>query len=69
MMTEQFKVQNVKCSGCVKAIIDGLTALPQVNGVTATVEDGCVTIESDGISRETLVSKLAELGYPEAESG
>ncbi len=69
MMTEQFKVKNVKCGGCVKAIVDGLTALPQVDKVTVTVEDGCVIVEGDGISREALADRLAGLGYPETETG
>jgi len=69
MKSEQFTVQNVKCGGCVKAIVDGLGAIPQVDEVTVTVEDGRVTVHGEGITRETLASKLAELGYPEAESG
>ncbi len=69
MGTEIFKVQNVKCGGCVKAIIDGLTALPQVEEVNVTVEDGRVTVSGDGISRPALAGKLAELGYPETETG
>ncbi len=69
MKTELFEVKNVKCAGCVKAIADGLTAHPQVDEVTVTVEDSCVTVKGDGFTREALARKLAELGYPEAGSG
>jgi len=69
METEIFKVKNVKCGGCVKAIVDGLTTLPQVDEVNVTVEDGCVTVCGEGITRPALADKLAELGYPETESG
>ncbi len=69
MSTEQFNVQNVKCAGCVKAIVDGLSALPQVDKVTVTIEDACVTVQGEGINRQLLSGKLAALGYPEAGSG
>ncbi|HHL45163.1 MAG TPA: copper chaperone [Gammaproteobacteria bacterium] len=69
MKSEQFSVENVKCGGCVKAIVDGLDTIPGVTEVTVTVEGGQVTVLGEGITRETLAAKLAELGYPEAESG
>ncbi|HFC54066.1 MAG TPA: copper chaperone [Gammaproteobacteria bacterium] len=65
MQSETFEVRNVKCAGCVKAIVDGIGSLPGVSGVTVSVEDGQVTVTSDGLTRTTIVAKLAELGYPE----
>ena len=66
MQTELFQVQNVKCGGCTKAIEDGLATLAGINKVTAQVEGGEVKVEGETLSRATLSSKLAELGYPEA---
>ncbi len=68
MQSETFKVQNVKCAGCVKAIVDGFETLPEVAGVTVTVEDGEVTISGSSLTRATLAAKLAELGYPETSA-
>ncbi len=64
MQNETFNVQNVKCAGCVKAIMDGIGALPGVSSVTVEVGDGRVTIEGSDLARATLAAKLAELGYP-----
>lgn len=66
MQTERFKVENVKCGGCVTAIKNGLGTLAQVHSVAVTVEDGAVVVEGEGLSRQVLSMKLAELGYPEA---
>lgn len=66
MQAELFQVQNVKCAGCTRAIEEGLATLAGVDKVTAQVEGGEVKVEGETLSRETLSSKLAELGYPEA---
>jgi len=66
MQTELFKVQNVKCAGCTKAIEEGLASLAGVATVSAQVEDGAVKVEGTGLSRGALGDKLTELGYPEA---
>ncbi len=64
MQTERFKVQNVKCGGCVKAIEEGLGALPGVTEVTASAEDGEVIVHGESLDRQRLMDKLSELGYP-----
>ncbi|MBD3669393.1 MAG: heavy-metal-associated domain-containing protein [Gammaproteobacteria bacterium] len=66
MAVEEFKVQNVKCGGCVKAIQDGLTELPGIDSVEVSIEGGEVKVEGEDLSRESLSAKLGELGYPEA---
>lgn len=65
-MQEEFSVKNVKCGGCVKAIQQGLQALPGVAAVTVTIEGGKVSVEGPAPDRAQLSAKLAELGYPEA---
>ena len=65
MSTEEFTVQNVKCGGCVKAIQDGLSGLDGVSNVTVAIEGGHVKVEGAALSRDALISKLSELGYPE----
>jgi copper chaperone len=66
VQTEEFTVSNVKCGGCVSAIENGLKALPGVEQVEVTIDGGRVSVTGEGLSREQLSSKLAELGYPEA---
>jgi copper chaperone CopZ len=66
MSSEEFTVQNVKCGGCVKAIQDGLGAMDGVQQVEVTIEGGHVNVEGEGLDRQSLSSKLTELGYPEA---
>ena len=66
MQTEEFTVLNVKCGGCTSTIEKGLGELPGVEEVSAVIEGGHVTVKGEGIQRELLANKLAELGYPEA---
>ncbi|MBD3609574.1 MAG: heavy-metal-associated domain-containing protein [Gammaproteobacteria bacterium] len=66
MTTEEFTVQNVKCGGCVKAIVDGLTAMNGIEQVDVTIDGGLVKVEGVELSRTSLSQKLTELGYPEA---
>jgi len=66
MSSEQFTVQNVKCGGCASTIMDGLNALPGVEGVEVAIDSGEVTVTGENLSREQLSEKLTQLGYPEA---
>jgi copper chaperone len=65
-MQENFTVRNVKCGGCVKAIQQGLQALPGVESVDVVIEGGKVSVAGPALDRAQLATKLAELGYPEA---
>ncbi|MBU1193024.1 MAG: heavy-metal-associated domain-containing protein [Gammaproteobacteria bacterium] len=64
-MQESFSVKHVKCGGCVKAIQQGLQALPGVTAVTVVIDGGAVTVEGEALDRTQLAAKLSELGYPE----
>ena len=64
-MQEEFRVQNVKCGGCVQAIRDGLTGLSGVEAVEVVIEGGAVTVTGHELDRAALGRKLAEIGYPE----
>ena len=65
-MQENFTVKNVKCSGCVKAIQNGLQSLPGVAAVEVTIDGGKVSVAGDRLDRAQIAAKLSELGYPEA---
>lgn len=68
-MQYEILVENIKCDGCANTIKTKLEALVHVNEVLIDVEKGSVTIDTeDSDSRDTLVTKLLELGYPEQDS-
>ena len=64
-MCEEFKVQNVKCAGCVRTIQDGLKDQPGVSGVDVTIDSGLVRVTGKHLKRAGLAAKLQQLGYPE----
>ncbi len=66
MQTERFKVNNVKCDGCVSTIRQGLSGIAGVNEVAVTIQDGEVAVSGDKLDRGALAAKLGQLGYPEA---
>ncbi len=66
MQTEQFKVKNVKCGGCVANIQKGLATLAGVSSVEVAIASGRVTVTGAPLDRAQLSAKLTELGYPEA---
>lgn len=65
MLKELIKAQNIKCQGCVKNVTQGLLAFPGVSSVIVDIPAGLVTVEGENFSREMVLQKLAELGYPE----
>jgi copper chaperone len=66
MQTEQFDVLNVKCGGCAANIKNGLSELNGIQQVEVDIATGHVTVQGDGLDRNSLGEKLAELGYPQA---
>ncbi|MDH5180622.1 MAG: heavy-metal-associated domain-containing protein [Gammaproteobacteria bacterium] len=68
MQTESFKVMNVKCGGCASNIQTNLTQLPGVATVEVDIATGTVEVQGEGLNHTTLITKLAELGYPVANS-
>ena len=66
MQQVQLKVLNVKCSGCVANIQNGLQELPGVEEVKVELT-GEVSITGAELDPVNIKSKLDELGYPVAE--
>lgn len=65
MQEETFTVSNVKCTGCASNIENGLNPLIGVEQVTVDIKKGWVAVCGNALSRETISTKLGELGYPE----
>jgi len=63
----QFKLQNVKCTGCASTIRDGLGKLAGVEQVEVDVASGTVQLQGD-VPQDTIRTTLAQLGYPVIEN-
>jgi copper chaperone len=66
MQVEKFRVENVKCGGCVTAIRQGLLNVTGVTAVEVVIAGGDVTVSGEGLDRAVLAQKLEQLGYPES---
>ena len=61
----EIKVANVKCNGCVVNIKNGLAEMNGLESVAVDLASGVVSVNGGGVDQQGVVSKLAELGYPE----
>jgi copper chaperone len=67
-MSYTISVENIKCEGCASSIRSKLTDLDLATSVDVNVESGEVTVEGDPAHRDTAVSALLTMGYPETGS-
>jgi len=61
----QVHVENIKCGGCEKFIINGLNSIEGVSNIVIDQEQQMVSVLADESLRDALVSKLKSMGYPE----
>jgi copper chaperone CopZ len=63
---EQLDIQSskIKCGGCVSTIENGLKDFAGISEVTVDIESNIVSVKGEGLDKETIENKLAELGYP-----
>jgi copper chaperone len=61
----QIHVENIKCGGCEKSIIKGLTSIEGLSHIVIDQEQQMVSVLADESLREAVVSKLKSMGYPE----
>jgi copper chaperone len=64
----QIHVENIKCGGCEKSIIKGLTSIEGLSNIVIDREQQMVSVVADASLRDALVSKLKSMGYPEQGS-
>ena len=66
MITDDFFVANLKCSGCAKTIQNKLSEIPGVLTVKVDPEQASVKVEhEESTLRSSLSEQLKTLGYPE----
>lgn len=64
MATEEIRVENIKCAGCVKGITNALLNIDGVESVAIELETE--TIAVTGLyDRSSIIEQLAHMGYPE----
>jgi len=61
----QVHVENIKCGGCEKSIIKGLTSIEGLSNIVIDRDLQLVSVSADASLRDALVLKLKSLGYPE----
>jgi copper chaperone len=64
----QVHVENIKCGGCEKSIIKGLTSIEGVSNIVIDRDQQLISVSADASLREALVSRLKSMGYPERGS-
>jgi copper chaperone CopZ len=66
MITDDFLVANLKCSGCAKTIQNKLSEIPGVLTVKVDPEQASVKVEhEESTLRSSISEHLKTLGYPE----
>ena len=58
-------VENIKCGGCEKSIIKGLTSIEGLSNIAIDRDQQSIRMTADASLREALVSKLKSMGCPE----
>ena len=59
------EIDNLKCGGCAKTIVKGLSAIGGVHSVEVDHPNSTVHVDANANLREVVVSKLKDMGYPE----
>ncbi|WP_445775556.1 heavy-metal-associated domain-containing protein [Shewanella sp.] len=67
-MPMQIEIDNLKCGGCEKSIVKGLSAMPEVADVVVDREHQTVRFNGAASDRDVVVQKLRSMGYPEKGS-
>jgi copper chaperone len=61
----QVHVENIKCGGCEKSIIKGLTSIEGLSNIVIDRDLQLVKVTADESLREVIAAKLKSMGYPE----
>ena len=64
-MIHFIEIQNLKCGGCAKTVIDSLQKMDSVTSVTVDIDKSSVSVEAVAEDQLTAIeNKLSEIGYP-----
>lgn len=66
--TFHIEIDNLKCGGCERSILNGVGAIDGVTAVTVDRERQTVNVVADAALRSAVTDKLRAMGYPEKGS-
>ncbi|MGV0959346.1 MAG: heavy-metal-associated domain-containing protein [Limnohabitans sp.] len=66
--TFQIEIENLKCGGCERSILNGLGAMEGVRGIAVDREKQTVQVLASPDMRDAVTDKLRAMGYPEKGS-
>ena len=61
----QIHVENIKCGGCEKSIVKGLSTIEGLSDIVIDRDQQIVTVTADASLRNDIAAKLKSMGYPE----
>ena len=61
----QIEIDNLKCGGCEKSIVIGLSALPEAADLMVDHEHQMARFTGSASDRDAVVQRLRSMGYPE----
>ncbi len=61
----EIQVDNLKCGGCARSILNGLTDMQGVSNVEVDHKNKLVRFSGEEVSRDQVAAKLRSMGYPE----
>lgn len=64
----QIEIDNLKCGGCERSIVKGLSAMPEVAHLVIDRARQTVSFTGAAAGRDAVVQKLRAMGYPEKGS-
>ena len=66
--TLSIEVENIKCGGCERSIVNGLAAIEGVAGATVDRANQTVHVIAPAALQAAVTDKLRSMGYPEKGS-
>ncbi len=63
-----FEIENLKCGGCGKTVVKGLSALYGVTDVSVDHEMQMVSLNAEPAMRQAVLDKLQSMGFPQKGS-
>lgn len=62
-MAQTFKVEGMTCAHCERSVIEEVSEVPGVTGVTADHTTGAVEVAGEGFERDQIAAAVTEAGY------
>lgn len=62
-MRHQYKIENMKCAGCVSAVKSALEGIPGIESAEVDLETALATLEGEA-DDAMILKTLEEAGYP-----